>query len=653
MRLSILLLSVPCAIVVLAACNRDMPASTSPTIAPAHTVAMTTQHDEHSYAEPDKVRITDLALDLALDFDQRQLAGAATATLHWLDPRATQLLLDTRELTIDKVEGAASNGQWTPLQYALAAPDRILGSKLTIQMPQRNPAVRITYRTSPAASGLQWLQPSMTQGKQQPFMFSQSEAIHARSWVPLQDTPSVRFTYRAHVLAPKDAMVLMSAQNDAAAADGSAPRSGDYRFTMREPIPSYLLAIAAGDLVFQSTGKRSGVWAEPAMVGPAAKEFEDTEKMIEVAESLYGPYRWGRYDLLVLPPSFPFGGMENPNMTFATPTIIVGDKSLVSVVSHELAHSWSGNLVTMATWRDGWLNEGFTTYVQGRITEALYGKALADEEVLLAERNLQKTIGKMPENAQRLAPQPRRIDADDELSDVAYDKGSWFLRTLEQRFGREYFDAWLKGYFDHFAWHSITTEQMLANLKSNLIDKYPGKMSWDEVKEWVYGAGIPKDAPIPDSPRFDAIDKERASFLAGKIAADKLDAKNWNTQEWMYFLDRLPDVPPLAKMRQLDAAWHLTGTPNAEIGMRWYVHAIAAGDKAVWNAAAGHMTRIGRIYLTLPVYPAFAKTPDGLAFAEQTYAKAKDGYHPITRTAIERVFAKAQAKPRAGKTASK
>jgi hypothetical protein len=298
------------------------------------------------------------------------------------------------------------------------------------------------------------------------------------------------------------------------------------------------------------------------------------------------------------------------------------------------------------------LNEGFTTYVQGRITEALYGKALADEEVLLAERNLQKTIGGMPRNAQRLAPQPRKIDADDALSDVAYDKGSWFLRTLEQRYGREHFDAWLKGYFDHFAWHSITTEQMLANLESNLVDKYPGRMSRDEVKEWVYGAGIPKDAPIPDSPRFDAIDAERAQFLAGKLAAGKLDAKGWNTQEWMYFLDRLPDAPPLAKMQQLDAAWHLTGTPNAEIGMRWYVHAIAAGDKSAWNAAAEHMTRIGRIYLTLPVYAAFAKTPEGLAFAEQQYAKAKDGYHPITRMAIERVFAKAKAKPKAAKAAN-
>jgi hypothetical protein len=404
------------------------------------------------------------------------------------------------------------------------------------------------------------------------------------------------------------------------------------------------LAIAAGDLAVKETGPRTAVYAEPSVVGKAAHEFEDTEKMIQTTEKLYGPYPWGRYDILVLPPSFPYGGMENPNMTFATPTVLVGDKSLVSLVAHELAHSWSGNLVTAASWRDIWLNEGVTTYVQGRITEAVYGKRQADEETLLAIHSLQKDIASMPANAQRLAPVPGKVDADDTISTVVYSKGSWFLRTLEQRYGRDTFDQYLKSYFNHFAFQSIATEQMLDFLKPNLIDKYPGKMSWAEVKEWVYGTGIPKDAPIPDSAGFDAIDKERAAFLAGTEPAAKLDAKGWNTQEWMYFLDGLPDTPPLDKMQELDAAWHLTGTPNAEIGMRWYVHAIAAGDKATWPAAAQHMTRIGRMYLTMPLYKAFSKTPEGLAFAEQVYAKAKSGYHPLTQQAVEALFAKAAKK---------
>ena len=593
--------------------------------------------DPHSYAQPDQVVVTHLDLDLKLDFPHRQLGGQATLKLDWKNPKAASLVLDTRDLKIAKVEAVDADGKTTPLKYTLAPRDKQLGEKLTIATPAHPAQVRIVYTTSPEASGLQWLTPAQTADKQAPFMFSQSESIHARSWVPLQDSPAIRFTYDAHVTAPKDIRVVMSALNDA-----KHPLDGDFTFDQPHPIPSYLLAIGAGDIAVKETGPRSAVYAEPSVVGKAAHEFEDTEKMIATAESLYGPYRWGRYDILVLPPSFPYGGMENPNMTFATPTVLVGDKSLVSLVAHELAHSWSGNLVTAASWRDIWLNEGVTTYVQGRITEALYGKSLADEEALLSARSLQKEIGDMPANSQKLAPDPRGIGADDSLSDVAYDKGSWFLRTLEQRFGRATFDSYLKGYFNHFAFQSITTEQMLDYMKPNLIEKYPGKMSWAEVQDWVYGTGIPKDAPLPDSPRFDAIDHERSAFLAGRLPADKLDAKGWNTQEWMYFLDRLPDAPPLAKMQQLDAAWHLTGTPNAEIGMRWYSHAIAAGDKATWPAAAEHMTRIGRLYLTLPLYQALSKTPEGLAYAEQVYAKARAGYHPLTQQAVEAIFAKAK-----------
>jgi len=594
-------------------------------------------NDPNSYAQPDQVRVTHLDLDLAIDFPHRQLDGQATLKLEWANPQAQSLVLDTRDLEIARIEALGSDGKATPLTYALAPRDKELGSKLTIAAPTHPARVRIVYTTSPGASGLQWLTPAQTADKTAPFMFSQSESIHARSWVPLQDSPAVRFTYDAHVTAPKNIRVVMSAINDA-----NHPLDGDFRFDQPHPIPSYLLAIGAGDIAVKETGPRSAVYAEPSVVAKAAHEFEDTEKLIATTEQLYGPYAWGRYDILVLPPSFPFGGMENPNMTFATPTVLVGDKSLVSLVSHELAHSWSGNLVTSAAWRDIWLNEGFTTYVQGRITEAVYGKALADEEALLSARALQKSIDTMPANAQKLAPDPRGLGGDDALSDVAYDKGSWFLRTLEQRFGRDNFDAYLKGYFAHFAFQSITTEQMLDYMKPHLIDRYPGKMGWDEVQAWVYGEGIPKDAPLPDSPRFNAIDKERSAFLAGTLAAGKLDAKGWNTQEWMYFLDRLPDVAPLDKLRQLDAAWHLTGTPNAEIGMRWYTHAIDAGDKAVWPAAAEHMVRIGRLYLTTPLYKALVKTPDGLAFAEQVYAKAKPGYHPLTQQAVEGIIAKAK-----------
>ncbi|EIL88927.1 aminopeptidase N [Rhodanobacter sp. 115] len=337
-------------------------------------------NEPHSYAQPDQVVVTHLDLNLKVDFPHRQLDGRATLTLDWKNPKATTLVLDTRDLKIASIEAVDAKGKTRALTYVLAPADKQLGSKLTIQTPKRPHEVRIAYVTSPDASGLQWLPPAQTADKKQPFMFSQSESIHARSWVPLQDSPAIRFTWDAHVTAPKNLRVLMSAPNNP-----QHPLDGTFDFKQTHPVPSYLLAIAAGDIDVKETGPRSAVYAEPSVVGKAAHEFEDTEKMIATAEKLYGPYRWGRYDILVLPPSFPYGGMENPNMTFATPTVLVGDKSLVSLVAHELAHSWSGNLVTAASWRDIWLNEGITTYVQGRITEALYGKRQADEETLAVD----------------------------------------------------------------------------------------------------------------------------------------------------------------------------------------------------------------------------------------------------------------------------
>ncbi|HVI24890.1 MAG TPA: M1 family metallopeptidase [Xanthomonadaceae bacterium] len=614
-------------------------AAPTPAASPAMHDADDTR-DHQSYAEPGKVRITALALDLALDFDRRQLAGTATYTLDWKDPQATALVLDTRDLTIEKIEGADLSGQWLPLQYALAERDPILGNKLTIQVPGRNASVRVRYRTSPDASGLQWLEPAMTEGKRQPFMFSQSQAIHARSWVPLQDTPAVRFTYTAHVTSPRDAMVLMSADNDP-----QAPRDGDYSFTMPQPIPSYLLAIAAGDLVFRPISDRSGVWAEPAMVGRAAKEFEDTEKMMAVAEQLYGPYRWGRYDLLVLPPSFPFGGMENPRLTFATPTVIVGDKSLVSLVAHELAHSWSGNLVTNASWRDIWLNEGFTTYVQGRITEALYGKELADMERQIDQQELLREIADKeikPEDQVLALPPLDGRDADDALSDIAYTKGAWFLQFLEQRVGREAFDPFLRGWFDDHAFQSVATPAFVDYLRSHLLAKHPHAVTDAELDAWLNQPGIPPFAERARSRGFSTVDSARIAWLgSGELPPAALTGK-WSTQEWVHFIEGLPDKLPVDRLAALDAAYRFSKTPNGEIAQRWYPLAVRSGYHAGDAPMAAFLQRVGRRKLIVPTYEALVKTPEGLAFAKEVFAQAKPGYHPITTATVAALIAKAE-----------
>ena len=635
MRSAFLMFS--CAAVLVAGCSKA-PEPTPVATTPKPAVEKNVDVDEHSYAEPRKVAIDDLALDIAVDFETKTIGGTATYALDWKDKAATQLVLDTRDLTIEKVEGEA-NGNWSPLPFALAAKDPVLGSKLTIETPERNAKVRVTYKSSPEASGLQWLTPEMTEGKQLPFMFSQSQQVHARSWVPLQDTPQVRYTYSANVTSRPDVMVLMSADNDPAAV-----RDGSYSFKMPQKIPSYLMSIAAGDLVFKPISGRSGVWAEPTMVDKATKEFEDTEKMIATTEQLYGPYRWDRYDMLVLPPSFPYGGMENPRLSFITPTVIVGDKSLVSLVAHELAHSWSGNLVTFSSAKHGWLNEGFTSYVENRIVEALYGKEASNMELAISRNALKKSIGEMPEATQALAVKPgTALDADDALSAVSYDKGAWFLQFLEERFGRQDFDAFLRGYFDHFAFQSITTEQFLDYAKKNLFDKFPNRVTDAEIQEWVYGPGIPASAPLVQSRGFSNTDTARIAWLgSGQLPNPQL-TDEWVTQQWVHFIEGMGDTLTVEQLAQLDQAYQFTGTANGEIAMRWYPLTVRSGYLEARPEMAKFIERVGRRKLIMPIYTALSKTPDGLAFARESFARAKPGYHPLTTGSVEEVLAKADA----------
>lgn len=591
------------------------------------------EQDPHSYAEPDTVVVKTLTLDLDVDFKRQELVGVAELALDWRDPQAHSLVLDTRDLRIESVKSVAADGSTVDLSYTLDKRDPIFGSALRIDTKSPVPGVRIGYRSSPQASGLQWMTPAQTASGKHPFMFSQSQAIHARSWVPLQDTPSVRFTYTAHVKAPKALRVVMSADNDIGHA-----LDGEYQFSMPQAIPSYLLAISVGELDVRATGPRTAVFAEPSVVAKAAKEFEDTESMIAAAEKLYGPYRWERYDILVLPASFPFGGMENPRVTFATPTVIAGDKSLVGLIAHELAHSWSGNLVTNANAQHMWLNEGFTTYVENRIIEAVYGKEIATMQLMVDDQELRTDLKSMPLRDQVLVTDLAGIDPDEGLSSVPYDKGRWFLRLLESRYGRDKFDPFLRAYFDHFAFQSITTPDFLDYYSAHLEKPNCGKVSSAEIDEWLHQPGIPADAPIADSARLDAVDKAAADFLAGTLAAKDLPAKNWVTYEWLRFLNALPATPTVAQMKALDKTWKLTNTGNAEIAFRWYVATVRAGYTDARPQIAAFMERIGRRKLVVPIYTELAKSDEGKVFAIAVYQKAKPGYHPLTQASVEKVL---------------
>jgi aminopeptidase N len=313
--------------------------------------------------------------------------------------------------------------------------DSILGQPLLISIKPGTKYINIYYETTEKTEAIDWLAPNLTEGEDLPFMYTQGQAILTRTWIPIQDSPTNRLTYSADVHVPEEMMAIMSASNPTKKAV-----DGKYHFEMKQPIPCYLIALASGNIEYRSLGNNCGVYAEPKVLGKAANELVDLPRMMRAAEGLYGPYKWDQYDVLVLPYSFPFGGMENPRLTFLSPTVIAGDRSLVSVVAHELAHSWSGNLVTNASWEDFWLNEGFTVYFENRIMEELFGKDVADILALIEFAELQdelKTIAKSkyPQDAQ-LKLELRGRNPDDGMTDIAYVKGAFFLKTLEEKVGR-------------------------------------------------------------------------------------------------------------------------------------------------------------------------------------------------------------------------
>jgi len=591
--------------------------------------------DVHSYSNPQAVKVRRVDLDWNVLFDKKILRGTATLSFDRApNAKNAPLILDTRDLTIEKVETSGNGKTFKPTTFKVGATDKILGAPLTIELPTNATSVRVYYSTSPNASGLQWLEPQQTAGKKTPFMFSQAQAIHARSFIPLQDSPQVRVTYSARVRTPKNLLAVMSAEGNSQ----TSARNGDYKFNMPHAIPPYLIAIAVGNLQFQPLGKRTGVYTEPSMMEKSAFELGDTEKMVEATEKIYGAYRWGRFDLLVLPPSFPFGGMENPMLTFATPTILAGDKSLVSLVAHELAHSWSGNLVTNATWRDFWLNEGFTTYLERRIIEAVYGKPRREMEATLGRRSLEEELAGMEERDQILHVDLNGRDPDEGFTGVPYEKGALFLRYLEEKVGRERFDKFVRGYFDKYAFQSITTETFVDYLQKNLLAANPNMVSAADVDEWIYKAGLPKNAPQPQSDAFAKVETQAKNYLGGKIAVGAIETKLWTTQEWLHFLKTLPTNLSAKRMAELDGAFNLTKRGNSEIAFQWLLMSIRNNYEAANPRLEEFLTSIGRRKFVKPLFEELAKTPEGTKRANEIYVKARPGYHPITVASVDTIL---------------
>lgn len=578
---------------------------------------------------PAQAKVEHLRWSANVDFDSRTIDATASWTIE--NNHADTLHLDTKDLDIRNVTVDGMKAD-----FKLGEIDPIFGQQLAIPLQANTKTVTIEYSTSRGAEALQWLSPQQTAGKTSPFLFTQSQAILARSWIPCQDAPGVRFTYEADVTVPQQLIALMSASNPQ-----EKNSTGVYHFDMKQPISSYLLALAVGDLTFQAISERSGVYAELSLITKAAWEFADLEKMIAGAEELYGPYKWERYDVLVLPPSFPFGGMENPRLTFATPTILAGDRSLTSLIAHELAHSWSGNLVTNATWNDFWINEGFTVYFETRIMEKLYGKPYAEMLASLNLQDLHDEIRSLQEKGRaadtKLLLDLENRNPDEGVTSIAYNKGYYFLRSIEERYGRENFDAFLRDYFSENAFGSMDTngfEKYITNYYQSRLNIALDPKHFDQ---WIRIGGLPADVPKPDYERFEKVDQVLASWQAQE-SLDKAMVRNWSSHEWLHFLKNLPDELSQEQMKELDSFGGFTLSGNAEIITAWGVVSIRNKYEPMASKVEEFLVTTGRRKLLNPLYNELVKTPEGRERARAIYQKARPNYHFVATNTFDKLL---------------
>lgn len=588
--------------------------------------------DYHSFAKADEAVVKHLNWKANISFESKTIKATATYTIE-NKKQVDTIFLDSRNLNLIEIRRNDHDGA---LGYRTHDRNNILGTEIAIPITASTTTISIDYETTKGADALQFLDPVQTAGKKSPFLFTQSQAILARTWLPCQDSPGIRFTYEAEVTVPKGMMAVMSAENPV-----TMNEDGAYTFKMDQAVPSYLMALAVGDLEYKSLGKDAGVYAEPSVIEKAAYEFADMQNMIDTAEALYGEYRWGKYDVIVLPPSFPFGGMENPRLTFATPTIIAGDRSLTALIAHELAHSWSGNLVTNATWEDIWLNEGFTVYFENRIMEEIFGADFANMLALLSYEGLKEEIKFLTDEG-RAADTRLRVDLkdrnpDDGLTGIPYDKGFFLLKLIEETVGRENWDAFLKDYFNHFAFQVMTTDAFLHYLTTNLLNENPEWAEKIQIDKWVFVEGLPDNCPQITSSQFKKVE-DQVAMLNNEASAEELNTEGWMTPQWLHFIHQLPDDLSDDQMIDLDKAFDFTNSGNSEIQAAWMTKVIPNNYQNAEQATENFLFEVGRRKFLVPIYKAILKSDAGQERALAIYKNSRANYHAVSKETLDQLL---------------
>ncbi|KAK3906440.1 peptidase family M1-domain-containing protein [Staphylotrichum tortipilum] len=605
--------------------------------------------DPNTQSNYDAWRTRHTMADFAVDFAAKCLRGSVVIELESQTDRAsTEIILDSSFVDVADITLNAAPSKWEVKDRTGPS-----GSPVHIAVPDgagKGEVVKlgIQLATTDKCTALQWLSPAQTSNKKAPFMFSQCQAIHARSIFPCQDTPDVKSTYDFVIRSPH---VVVASGVPLPEATEAAGDDKIYKFRQNVPIPSYLFALASGDIASAPIGRCSSVCTGPNELKASQWELEDDmDKFLDAAEKIVFPYRWGEYNVLVLPPSFPYGGMENPIFTFATPTIISGDRQNIDVIAHELAHSWSGNLVTNGSWEHFWLNEGWTVYLERRILASIHNNnAYFDFSAIIGWKHLEMSVEEFGADHEytKLCINHKGIDPDDAFSSVPYEKGFHFIYSLDRLVGRENFDKFIPHYFAKWANKSLDSYEF----KQTFLDFFStpeyaslqGKLAEIDWEGRFYTPGL------PPKPEFDTSLVDVCFQLAGKwkqkdFSPSSSDTSSWTGNQVLVFLNLVQNFEePLTveQSQSMGKVYGLADSKNVELKAAYYQIAMRAKDTSAYPGIVELLGEVGRMKFVRTLFRSLTKVDRDLAV--KTFEKNRDFYHPICRALVEKDLGLAEA----------